>query len=181
MTPGSTTVHGSENTSEPENKPAPTIILPSGVESSPAASQRYLQLGDTLRDLKRLDQAGTEYLYAQQISPELPEITDRLASIDWEAGRRQQAVAEWKQVFDLLRQRVLNGKMAPSFWTTARNALIDANRNRIVAEIKPDADAMIKQYIHINGGYQFLPFMQGILTDAPDRSAAVAWIVGFDA
>ena len=151
--------------------------LPSGVESSPAASQRYLQLGDTLRDLKRLDQAGTEYLYAQQISPELPEITDRLASIDWEAGRRQQAVAEWKQVFDLLRQRVLNGKMAPSFWTTARNALIDANRNRIVAGIKPDADAMIKQYIHINGGYQFLPFMQGILTDAPDRSAAVAWIV----
>jgi cellulose synthase operon protein C len=151
--------------------------LASGVESSPAASQRYLQLGDTLRDLKRLDQARIEYSYAQQISPELPEVTDRLASIDWESGRKQQAAAEWKQVFDLLRQRVLNGKMTPSFWTTARNALIEANRNHIVADIKPEADALFKQYIRINGGYQFLPFMQGILTDAPDRSTAVAWIV----
>ncbi|MGA7415765.1 MAG: hypothetical protein WBW33_35165, partial [Bryobacteraceae bacterium] len=151
--------------------------LPSGVESSPAASQRYIQLGDTLRDLKRLDHARAQYVYAQEISPQLPETTDRLASIDWETGRKQQAIAEWKQVFDLLRQRVLNGKMTPTFWTTTRNVLIEANRNHIVADIKPDADAMFKQYIRINGGYQFLPFLQGILTDAPDRTAAVAWIV----
>ena len=67
--------------------------------------------------------------------------------------------------------------MTPSFWATTRNVLIEANRNHIVADIKPDADAMFKQYIHVNGGYQFLPFLQGILTDAPDRTAAVAWVV----
>jgi cellulose synthase operon protein C len=159
-------------------QPAADDYLPAGVESSPAASQRYVQLGDTYRELKRLDQARVEYTYAQQISPELPEITDRLASLDWEAGRKQEATAEWKQVFELLRQRVLNGKMTPSFWATTRNVLIEANRNHIVADIKPEADAMFKQYIHVNGGYQFLPFLQGILTDAPDRTAAVAWVVG---
>jgi len=151
--------------------------LPAALEGSAAASNRYVELGEVYRDHGHSDQARLQFQTALQLSPERPEIVDLLAQVDWEAGNKAQAIDEWKQSFDLLRAWVLNGKIQPGFWTTARNILIEANRNRIVSEIKPAADALLGQYIRINGGYNLMPFITGILTDAPDRDAAVAWVI----
>jgi cellulose synthase operon protein C len=151
--------------------------LPAALEGSAAASNRYIELGEVYRDHGHSDQARLQFQTALQLSPERPEILDLLAQVDWEAGKKAQAIGEWKQSFDLLRAWVLNRKIQPAFWTTARNILIEANRNRIVSDIKPAADGLLGQYIRINGGYNLMPFITGILTDAPDRDVAVTWVI----
>ncbi len=157
-------------------KPEADDYLPAGVEWSPAASSRYLDLGDAYLDAGHKDRARTEYEAALELSPQRAEIVDRLARLDWDAGRKTEAVEKWKQAFDLQTARVLNTKLTPLFWTTTRTLLIEANRNKIVEQIKPNANAMFASYIRFNGGYNFTPFIEGILTDAPDRPAALQWI-----
>ncbi len=157
-------------------KPDAGDYLPAGVEWSAAASSRYLELGDTYLEAGHNDEARTEYEAALELSPQRAEIVDRLARLDWGAGRKAEAIEKWRQAFDLERTRVLNTKLTPSFWATLRNMLIEANRNRIVEQIKPNANSMFASYVRFNGGYNFTPFIEGILTDAPDRAAALQWI-----
>ena len=151
--------------------------LPAALEGSAAASNRYIELGEVYRDHGHSDEARVQFQTALQLSPQRPEIVDRMAQVDWETGKKAQAIDEWKQAFDLLRAWVLNGRIQPAFWATARKILIEANRNRIVKDIKPAADALLAQYIRINGGYNLMPFLNGILTGPPDRDAAVAWVI----
>jgi tetratricopeptide (TPR) repeat protein len=150
--------------------------LQAGPEWSPAASSRYLELGDTYVEAGYREQARAEYDAALELSPQRAEIVDPLARLDWETGRKTEAIEKWKQAFDLERSRVLNTKLTPSFWTTVKNILIEANRNRIVAQVRPNADGMFAAYIRFNGGYNSTPFVEGILTDAADRARAMQWI-----
>ncbi len=150
-------------------------LLPAPLESAPAASDSYVAVGDTDRDLKRWSDAIAEYNQALDLSPKRADIHDRLAVAYSDQHKRTQALDEWRSAFRLLAQRVEEGKLPPSYWEEAKLTLMDANRYGVIEDLRPDADAMLRAYIKRNGAYNFMPFIEGILADAPNRQAAVAW------
>lgn len=158
-------------------QPSANALLQAGVEASPIASERYVELGDTLRDAGQAEQARTEYDYAQELSPQRADVLDRLGVLDWEAGNHAGAVKDWQKSFDVLKFRIDAGPLSPSFWPTARILFIHANRHGVIDQVKPEADAMLHLYIKRSGAYQFEPFIEGIFTEAKSRQSPLDWLL----
>jgi tetratricopeptide (TPR) repeat protein len=158
-------------------QPSANALLEAAVEASPIASERYVELGDTLRDVGQMAQARQEYDYAQELSPQRADVPDRLGVLDWDAGNHAAAIKDWQNAFDVLKVRIDAGPLNPSFWPTARILFIHANRHGIIDQVKPNADAMLHLYIKRSGAYQFEPFIEGILTGAKSRQSALNWML----
>jgi tetratricopeptide (TPR) repeat protein len=158
-------------------QPSASALLEAGIEASPIASERYVELGDTLRDAGQTAEARQQYDYAQELSPERADVLDRLGALDWDAGNHAGAVKDWQNAFDVLKVRIDAGPLSPSFWPTARILFIHANRHRVIDQVKPNADAMLHLYIKRNGAYQFEPFIEGMFTEAKDRQSALDWLL----
>ena len=151
-------------------------LLLAPIEAAPAASNSYVELGDTYRELKQASRAAQLYMHALELSPARPDVYDRLAILSMQSNQHSQAVADWRRAFELLAAGVEQGPLPPSYWETAQKVLDHMNEHQAVAELKPDADAMLRAYIKRNGEYNFAPFLRGILSHAPDRQAAAAWV-----
>ncbi len=151
--------------------------LPAMVEANPAASDSYVELGDSYKDKAQPARALVVYRYALQLSPERADVYDRLASIALAANRRVEAIAQWRQAFEILTARVEKGPLPPDYWVTARTVLAHLNRAHAIGELKPAADNMLRTYARRNGAYQFEPFLAGIFDHPPDRAATLAWVV----
>jgi hypothetical protein len=158
-------------------QPSASALLEAGVEASPIASERYVELGDTLRDAGQTAQARQEYDYAQELSPQRADVLDRLGVLDWDGGNHAGAVKDWQNAFDVLKVRIDAGPLSPSFWPTARILFIHANRHDVTDQVKPNADAMLHLYIKRNGAYQFEPFIEGMFTEAKGRQSALDWLL----
>ncbi len=152
-------------------------LLPAVLEASPAASNGYVQLGDAYRELKNLPQALSLYEDALQLSPWRADVLDRKALAQAGAGQLQEAVENWRRAFAMMADRVEAGPLPPDYWVTAESLLSHANRFRVIDELRPNAEAMLRVYIKRNGGYNLSPFVNGILRGTPDQNKALNWIV----
>ncbi len=159
------------------HEPSAADFLPASVEANPAASNTYVELAGTYEDLKQPARAAGLYRYALQLSPERADVYDRLALLAISSNERAQAIAEWRHAFQILTDRVEKGPLPPDYWSTAENLLAHVNRFQAITELKPDADRMLHVYAKRNGAYNFEPFIDGIVAHAPDRRAALDWIL----
>ena len=151
--------------------------LPASLEASPAASNSYVELGDSLAELKQPARAAQLYRYALQLSPDRADVHDRLATLAFAGNRRADAVSEWRRAFEILTARVEQGPLPPDYWSTAHDVLAHVNRAHALDDVKPSADIMLRTYARRNGPYQFEPFLAGIFDHPADRNAALAWII----
>jgi tetratricopeptide (TPR) repeat protein len=152
-------------------------FLPASLEAAPAASNSYVELGDSYRDLKQPARAADSYREALQLSPSRADIYDRLALLAITGGRRADAISDWRRAFEILGDRVEKGPLPPEYWSTAQTVLEHMNEYHAVEELKPDADAMLRTYIKRNGSYDFDPFLAGIFRRPPDPRAALDWVL----
>ncbi len=158
-------------------QPAAEDYLPAGLEANPAASDAYVALGDSYRNMKQPARAVREYRYALQLSPDRADIYDRLALVAIVTNERAQAIADWRRAFEILAARVEKGPLPPDYWQTAQKILTHMNQLHATAELKRDADNMLRAYARRNGAYNFTPFLEGIVDHAPDSRAAFEWII----
>ncbi len=151
--------------------------LPASIEANPAASNSYLELGDSYHSLKQPARAADLYRYALQLTPNRADAHDRLAVLAIEGNDRAAAITEWREALRILADRIEQGPLPPDYWTSAQTLLEHANEYKVISQLRPDADAMLRSYIKRNNDYNFQPFVYGILKDAPDERAALAWLV----
>ena len=152
-------------------------FLPATIEENPAASDAYVQLADSYREIKDPVRAAQLYQDALQLSPERADVYDRLALLAMDAKQRNEAIEHWRRALQILAARVEQGPLRPDYWQTAETVLIHMNAFGVVSALKPDADAMLRVYAKRNGAYNFTPFLRGIFKDAADPKAAVSWMV----
>ncbi len=157
--------------------PGEQDYLPATLEASPGASNSYVELADSYKDLKQPVRAAQLYRYALQLSPERADVYDRLALLALARGQHSEAITEWQHAFEILTARVEQGPLPPDYWVTASAVLAHVNRAHAMGELKPAADNMLRTYARRNGAYQFEPFLAGIFDHPPDRAAALAWVV----
>ena len=76
--------------------------LPASLEASPAASDAYVELADSYREMKEPARATKLFEDALQLSPERADVYDRLALVAIDANQRTQAIARWRRAFEIL-------------------------------------------------------------------------------
>ena len=139
------------------------------LEASPIASDSYVELGKDEFEFGRFDSAVRAYEQALELSSDRADVHVLLAEAEHARKHSPEATSQLKTAFELLAK-----KDAPD---TGKTALIRMNQFKETQELRPAAEAMLAAYVKRNGSYQFVQFIEGILTDAPDRKAALDWIL----
>ncbi len=155
----------------------PEDYLPAALEGTPASSDPYFTLADYYREAGQLDSALQDYAHALELSPQRGDAHDRMAQVLWQQGKRDQAIKEWSLALKAFKAQEESSSVPPAFWTDLRITLEDIGQHRVLPQLREDADAAIRAYIHTNGSYRVGPLLQGVLAAADDPVQGAEWLV----
>jgi cellulose synthase operon protein C len=151
--------------------------LPSIVEATPQQSQPYFELAEYFRNAGDALAATADYRNALELNAGRADAHDRLALIAAKAGRRDEAVGEWRAAITALNDTLNRGAAPPRFWTDASDVLHHVGDAKLLAPLRDDLDKMLRAYVHRNGTYHVDELLEGVIAGSADAAAGVVWIV----
>ena len=156
---------------------SPEDFLPAILEQSPASSSGYLTLADYYAGAGDTERAVADYNHTLELSPNRPDVYDSLAGAYYKRGDRTAAIAQWNQAFAALSKQ-LNGAHVPeSFWTDFGRTCDQLRSRKLFAELKPDADAIVRTYLRRNGNYRSNALLQPAYAAIGDPASATTWLL----
>ena len=151
--------------------------LPSPLEAAPANIHAYFSLAEYYDAAGEPERALAEYAHTLELARNRGDADDRMAQILFRQGKRQQAEARWKLALEAF-DRQQNFAHAPAeFWQNVQTTLKHIGAAKVLADVRPAADHLLRVYIHRNGAYQVEPLLEGVTKATGDPSAGVAWIL----
>jgi cellulose synthase operon protein C len=156
---------------------AASDYLPAGVEHSPASFSGYASLADYYFETGNFRAAIENYQYALQLSPARPDLHDRLAVTYGKSGLTPEATAEWKRAFAALAKELDAGAGGESFWTDFARICEHAEAHQVFAALKPDADLLLRTYLHRNANYRTREMLRAAYLALNDPAAATSWLL----
>ena len=152
-------------------------FLPAMLELHPDGPGGYLQLGDYYKESGDTARALARYADAVELDGDSGEAHDRMGEALWAAGRRDEAVAEFRAALEAF-QRLQDQRAAPpEFWGNVRSTLTHIGDHDLLGTLKPDADRLLRTYVRRNGNYMFETLLEGMLAAARDPGRGVDWVV----
>jgi tetratricopeptide (TPR) repeat protein len=155
----------------------PEDFLPAVLEQSPASSSGYLILADYYAGTRDIERAIAEYNHTLELSPNLPEVYDSLAVAYYKRGDRAAAISQWKQAFAALSRQINGAHVPESFWRDFQRTSDQLRTRHLYSELKPDADAIVRTYLHHNGNWLSNAVLQPAYTAIGDPESATAWLL----
>ncbi|MBX9603763.1 MAG: hypothetical protein K2X35_22340, partial [Bryobacteraceae bacterium] len=156
------------------NLPEAADYRPAEVEQSPGSAAAYRALGDAYRDAGDPTRAEREYRSALEIAGEDAAVRDRIASIAAAAGRRADALAQWKSALAALNGMQDQRRVPADFWTTLSAVIQHAGRAGMIPALQPELNTVLEKYVSRNGGYEFQSIAEAILAASPSPADGVA-------
>src|SRR4051794_18139520 len=95
-----------------------------------------------------------DYGHSIELAPGSADVHDRLALAYYKQGSRSEAIAQWQQVFLILRQQSDRGPLAETFYTDFSRACEHLHARKLFTELKPDIDLLVRGYLRRNGNYR---------------------------
>ena len=129
----------------------PDDFLPAILEESPASASGYLTLADYYAGTGDTKHAIADYEHTLELSPNRPDVYDSLAVAYYKQGDRAAALAQWKQAFAALSKQLNSTQVPESFWRDFGRTCDQLRTRHLFAELKPDADAIVRTYLRRNG------------------------------
>jgi lipopolysaccharide biosynthesis regulator YciM len=151
-------------------------LVAATVEASPIASDSYVAWGMDEFELGQFALATRAYEQALELSPDRADVHILLAEAAHSLSHSQESIGHLKTALELLTRQVNQGAQTPDYYQTAETALTRMNDYAAVNELRPAVDVLLGANSKKNQSYQFLPFVEGILSDAADRKAALDWV-----
>jgi tetratricopeptide (TPR) repeat protein len=124
-------------------------------------------------DLGQIDPAIKAYQQALELSPDRADVHVLLAEAEHARKNSQESISHLRTAVELLTKQ----EQTPEYYETAKAALTRMNQYKAEKELRPTVDAMLAANIKKNKSYQFLPFVEGILSKPADRTAALDWVL----
>jgi cellulose synthase operon protein C len=155
----------------------PEDFLPAILEESPATASGYLTLADYYADTADTKHAIADYNHGLELSPNQPEVYDRLAAAYDKQGEHAAALAQWKQALALLSTQLNSGRLPESFWADFGRTCDQLAARHLFSELKPDVDAILRSYLRYNGHYRSNALLHSAYSAAGDPAAATAWLL----
>ncbi len=156
---------------------SPEDFLPAILELSPASSSGYLTLADYYAGAGDTERAIADYNRTLELSPNHPEVYDSLAVAYYKRGDRTAAVAQWKRAFTVLSNQLNSSHVPESFWTDFGRTCDQLRTRKLFAELKPDADSIVRTYLRHNGNYRSNALLQPAYAAIADPASATTWLL----
>ena len=147
------------------------------LEQSPASSSGYLTLADYYAETGDTERAIEDYRHVLDFSPNRPDVYDSLALAYYKRGDRAAALAEWKQAFAELAKQLNSAHTPESFWTDFGRTCDQLRERKLFAELKPDADIIVRTYLRRNGNYRSNALLQPAYAAIGDPALATNWLL----
>ncbi|MGA7077673.1 MAG: hypothetical protein WBY61_03060, partial [Terriglobales bacterium] len=155
----------------------PEDFLPSILEQSPATSSGYLTLADYYAGAGDTARAIVDYNHTLELSPNRPEVLDSVAVVYYKQGDRAAALTAWKQAFEALSKQLNSAHVPETFWSDFGRTCDQLRTRHLYAELKPDADAIIRTYLRRNGNWRSNALLQPAYAAVGDPASATAWLL----
>jgi predicted Zn-dependent protease len=155
----------------------PEGYLPAMIEQSPASASGYLQLADYYAEIGNLRAAVADYNHVLELTPSSADVHDRLAVAYFRSGARAEAIAQWKLVFSTLIAQINSSRAPESFWADFARTCDHLRARRLFAELKPEADALLRAYLRHNGNYRSNLPLHAAYVALGDPVAGTAWLL----
>ena len=155
----------------------PEDFLPAILEESPASASGYLTLADYYVSAGDTKHAIAEYEHTLDLSPNRPDVYDSLAVAYYKQGDRVAALAQWKLAFATLSKQLDSKRVPESFWRDFGRTCDQLRTRHLFAELKPDADAIVRTYLRRNGTWQSNAMLQPVYTAIGDPASATNWLL----
>jgi Tfp pilus assembly protein PilF len=150
--------------------------LPAALEGTPANGSAYFELAEYYRESGAPDRALEDYDHALQFNANRGDVHSRIAEILWSQGKRDEAKAHWKQAFQMFAVQQDQRRVPESFWNNVQSTLEAVGKYKVLADVRPDADRLLRTYIYRNGLYRVEPLLQGVLAASATPTEGVRWI-----
>jgi cellulose synthase operon protein C len=155
----------------------PDDFLPAILEESPASASGYLMLADYYAGANQTKQAIADYEHTLELSPNRPDVYDSLAVAYYKQGDRAAALAQWKQAFTVLSKQLNSSHLPESFWRDFGHTCDQLRTHHLFAELKPDADAIVRTYLRHNGTWLSNAMLLPVYAGIGDASSATEWLL----
>jgi predicted Zn-dependent protease len=157
---------------------SPEDFLPAVLEQSPASSSGYLTLAEYYAVAGDTERAIADYNHTLELTPNLPDVYDSLAVAYYKRGDRAAAISQWKQAFAVLTKQVNGAHVPENFWRDFQRTCDQLRARHLYSELKPDADTIVRAYLHRNGNWLSNTVLQPAYTAIGDPASATAWLLG---
>jgi hypothetical protein len=154
----------------------PEDFLPGMVEGTPARADAYATLADLYSHNHDTARALADYGRVLELTAKRGDVYDKMALIHWDAGQRDEAIADWRNAFAAFR-KMEDDRIPESFWTNLPAALNHIGSRKLLGQVRAQADSALRLYIRRNGYYRLTPLMEGALAATAGTAEGVAWIV----
>ena len=155
----------------------PDDFLPAILEESPANASGYLTLADYYMSVGDTRHAIAEYEHTLELSPNRPDVYDSLAVAYYKQDDRAAALSQWKLAFATLSKQLDSKRVPESFWRDFGRTCDQLRTRHLFAELKPDADAIVRTYLHRNGTWLSNALLQPAYAAIADPASATAWLL----
>ncbi|HYM75342.1 MAG TPA: BTAD domain-containing putative transcriptional regulator [Candidatus Dormibacteraeota bacterium] len=159
----------------------PEDFLPAILEQSPASASGYMTLADYYAGSGDTKRAIDDYTHTLELSPDRADVYDSLAVAYYKQGDRAAALAQWKLAFAVLSKQLDRGRVPDSFWRDFGRTCDELRARHAFAELKPDADAVVRTYLHVNGNWLSNALLHPAYAAQGDPVAATAWLLDMSA
>ena len=155
----------------------PEDFLPAQLEQSPATASGYITVAEYYADSGKLDRAVEDYNRTLELAPATADIHDHVAVLYWRQQKRTEAVAEWKTALELLDAQVHQRVVPPSFWSTFGYVMNHIGNRHVAAELRPQSDAVLRDYVRQNGTYRVEELLRAGYTATGDPQSGVTFLL----
>ena len=160
-----------------EKQGNPEDFLAGILEQSPASASGYLTLADYYAGAGDAKRAIADYEHTLELSPNRADVYDSLAVVSYKQGDRAAALAQWKQALAVLAKQLNSSRVPDSFWRDFGRTCDQLRRRHLFLELKPDADVIVRTYLHINGTWMSNAVLHPAYAAQGDPAAATNWLV----
>jgi predicted Zn-dependent protease len=155
----------------------PEDYLPAILEESPASASEYLTLADYYAGAGDTGRAIADYDHTLELSPGRPDVYDSLAVAYLKQGDQSAAVAQWRQALSVLSAQLNSAHVPESFWRDFGRTCDQLHAHHLFAELKPDADALVRAYLRRNGTWMSNAVLHSVYAAQGDPASATAWLL----
>ncbi len=152
-------------------------FLPAILEESPATSSAYLTLGDYYAGAADSKHAIEDYDHTIELSPDRPDVYDKLAIVYYKQGDRVAALVQWKQAFAVLSKQLNSSHVPESFWQDFGRTCDQLARRHLFPDLQTDADAIVRTYLRHNGTWRSNAILHSAFAAQGNPASATAWLL----
>jgi len=152
--------------------------LPASLEAAPGNPGAYMALGDSYAETGQGAKAITQFEHALELDPDRGDAHGHIARVLWSAGRRPEAIAQWKTALaTFLRIQDRGVRVPEPFWDRVAETFTDIGQRHALGELRADIVHLLGDYYQRNREYRLNELIEAAARASMESGEGADWLV----